>query len=726
MMSSIHRRSAALLLLTMVCLSVPAQCQDGSEWDRARAQLVASQPTGMAQAISRWQMLSASDSYDFSTYAGFLLAYPGFPDEPKLRTAAEKALANGGADPARIIAFFDRFPPLTNPGRAQYALALATLGRPEAAGIAHAAWRGGSMSDSAEASILQNYGARFTTADYDARIDALLWDGNVIQASRALGRTSSQVRLNAQARLAILGSSGSTGDAYGEVAGADGSIVRGGTVPGEDGSIVRGGVSSSGGGSSGWGSGGMNSGGMAPGGYGPGGYGSGGYGPGGYAPSSFSSSGQLDDPGYVFTRARQLWQSRQTESAASLLGTHPSFTARPLDQRKWIALLLAVARGASPDSAVRVAERVDDSFAPGTDVSQLSFPVRDDYTSLTWLGGTQALWVLHNPERAAALFYRYGSAGRTPQTRAKGFYWAGRALARVGQSEKARRYFTAAAAFPDQFYGMLALERLGQPLPSLLDPPHPSPTPAERTNFYNRPITQAVREVAREGDWQTTIRFFREISAQATTETGPALVAELARSLGRRDLGVVLGQSAGNDGTSSFRDVSFPLMPVPPGSDWTMVHAITRQESQFSQNAVSRTNARGLMQLMPGTASDQSAKLGIPYNYAGLTTNPSYNIELGDAVFSHLMTIYNGCYPLAIAAYNSGPGNVNKWLRDIGDPRQSDNWVDWIEHIPFTETRGYVQHVIENAVVYEALYPAHARYRGAYPASHFLTKRTPG
>jgi soluble lytic murein transglycosylase len=648
-MSSIHRKAAALVLLTMVCLSVPAQCQDGSEWDRARAALIASQPTGMAQAITRWQALTASDSFGFSDYAGFVLAYPGFPDEAKLRAAAEKSLDRGGADWARIAAYFDRFAPLTNPGRAHYALALAALGRPEAADTARAAWRGGSMSDAAEQSILASYGSRFTPADYDARIDALLWDGDGAQAARIIDRVSAAALPSAQARLALLQGNG----------------------PGNDASL-------------------------------------------------------LADPGYLYSRARHLYQSRQTAFAASLLTTRPPLARLPLDQRKWVNLSLAIAREADADHAVGIAEHVDDGFAPGTDIALQSFPIRDDYTSLTWLGGTQALWLLHDPARAAPLFYRYGSAGRTPQTRAKGYYWAGRALVKAGQTDAAARYFAAAAAFPDQFYGMLALERLGRPLPSLVDPPHRVPTPDQRAAFYARPITQAVREVARDSDWQTTIHFFREISAQALTESDRTLVAELARGLGRRDLGVVLGQAAGNDGIASFRDVSFPLMPIPPGSNWTMVHAITRQESQFSQNAVSRTGARGLMQLMPGTAEGEARKLGLAYNFSELTRDPRYNMELGDGVYSHLMTVYGGCYPLAIAAYNSGPGNVNKWLRDIGDPRVSGDWVDWIERIPFSETRGYVQHVIENAVVYEALYPAHALYRGADPASHFLTKRTPG
>jgi len=434
----------------------------------------------------------------------------------------------------------------------------------------------------------------------------------------------------------------------------------------------------------------------------------------------------LSDPGYLYTRARKLYQSGQGYAAAGLLAARPALSQPPLDARKWINLQLAVARDASTADAVRIAEHIDDALPPGTQIPRLIFPIRDDYTSLMWLAGTSAQWVLHDPARAAPLFARYAQAARTPQTRAKGFYWAGRAMALAGRSAEATQWFEQAAIYPDQYYGMLALERLGRPLPPLGDPPHPQPTPQQRAAFYAQPLTQAVREVARASDWQTAVRFFRAISDRAETESDYVLVAELARSLGRRDLGVILGQAATNDRLSTFRSVSFPLIPNPIGTDWTIVHAISRQESQFSPEAVSHSGARGLMQLMPGTAQGQARKLGLPYEFAALTHDPLYNINLGDSLFAHLMDVYGGSYPLAIAAYNAGPGNVNKWLRDLGDPRQNGDWIDWIERIPFTETRGYVAHVLENAVVYEALYPDHARYKGANPLSHYLGKRTPG
>lgn len=658
-MSSMHRVFASVSLLTLAMLSSPARCQttggaDGSEWDRARAQLATSQSPGMAQAIDRWRQLSASSSFSFSDYANFMLTYPGFPEEAKMRVNAEKALDNGYAEPSRVAAYFDRFPPVSNPARAQYALALSALRRSEAPAMARDAWRGGVMSDAAEAAILAQYGASFRSDDYDARIDALLWDGATAQATRSITYASPAARPRFMARLAL-------------VQGLD---------PASQGLTV--------------------------------------------------DPGAIRDAGYVYNRVQQQRRSGQLYAAVNLLATRPPFERRPLDRRKWTNTLLTVARSAGADPAVRIASSVDDGFAPGEDISRLSFMVRDDYTSLMWLGGTKALWDLGDSARAAPLFYRYGAAARTPQTRSKGFYWAGRAMARGGKEAEANRYFEMAAAYPDQFYGQLALERLSRPIPSLRNTPNRAPSAQARAQFYARPLTLAVREVARGSDWQTTVRFFREISDQAESEEDHLLVADLARTLGRRDLGVILGQAAHTDGHNNFQEISFPLIPTPPGGNWTMIHAITRQESQFAQNAISHAGARGLMQLMPATAREQAGKMGLGYDVSRLINEPNFNIQLGDAYFARLMNIY-GSYPLAVAAYNAGGGNVNKWLRANGDPRSgSVDWIDWLEKIPISETRNYVQRVLENAVVYEAMNPNRARYRGPNPLSRFIGKNRPG
>ena len=661
-MSSMVRKTfiSALALLAVTPTLAQAQTEglrpdDGSEWDAARSSLQALPPGDMVQAVERWKLLSANGGFTFADYSGFLLAYPGLPEEAKIRAFAEGALGREAVSPIQVVSFFDRYPPLTNFGRAQYAMALYAMGRPQAAQAARDAWRGGSMSDAAEASLQARLGSILTLDDHNMRMDALLWAGSAAQAERQLNYVSPERRADFAARLAM--------------------------VKGFD----------------------------------P------------YASGLQPMPAATGDAGYIYNRSRYLRTKGMTSSAAALLANRPMLPAPPREPRKWVGELLAVARQSDAASAVRIAASVDDMFAAGTDVSQQSFAIRDDYTSLMWLGGTKALWSLGDGRRAAPLFYRYGAAARTPQTRSKGFYWAGRASAQAGDAAGANRYFDLAARYPDQYYGMLSLERLGRPLPPFPAGPTAIPTPQERAAFNARPLTKAVREVARYSDWPTAVRFFKEICDQAQSETDHLLVADLARELGRRDLGVILGQSAHADGFGNFQKISFPLIPVPAGSSWTMVHAISRQESQFAMNALSHAGARGLMQLMPATAREQARKMGLDYDPQALTQDAGYNLALGNGYFGRMMDYYGGSYPLAVAAYNAGAGNVNKWLRENGDPRTGAiDWTDWIEKIPLSETRNYVQRVLENAVVYDAMNPARASYKGANPLSHFLGKRYPG
>lgn len=657
---------AAVLLQTVAASSAVhasgADGTDGSDWDRARANLVASQGGPMMAAVERWKLLSSSNRFGFSDYSTFVLSYPGFPDEEKLRRYAELSLEREFADAPRLVAYFDRKPPLTNLGRAQYALALLSLGRPEAREVARTAWRGGTMTDAAETALLSAYGATFTLEDHDARMDALLWAGATDQAARQLVWVSPARKAIDGARLAAMQGS----DPY--------SVLV-----------------------------------------------------------SQSSQSPTSDPGFIYQRVRQLRKSGQGSAARDFLANRPPLARRPLDAEKWVEELLINARASATAgdarSAMRIAAAIDDAFAPGQDISQAEFGLRDDYTSLMWLGGTQALLNLGDGASAAPLFYRYGAAARTPGTRSKGFYWAGKASARAGRQADAQRYFAMAAQYADQYYGLLALERLGRPVPTFAIDSNAQIAPDERSRFYAQPLTLAVREVARSGDWKTTVRFFKEIAEQQQSESQHMMVAALARDLGRRDLGVIVGQAAAARGFLDFQHIAFPLIPVPMGheSKWTAIHAISRQESQFAQNAVSHAGARGLMQLMPGTANEQAGKLGMSYNASSLIADPNYNIMLGSGYFQRMLDYYGGSWPLAVAAYNAGPGNVNKFLRANGDPRNGGiDWVDWIERIPLSETRNYVQRVLENAVVYDAMNPQFARYRGSNPMSYYIGKREPG
>lgn len=658
-MSSMQRISPLILMASVAFLSTPAMGQsggdDGREWDLARARLTQSHDMAVHQSIDRWKQLVASDRLSFSTYAGFLLVYPGYPQEEKIRRFAEQAALRESPDARSVVGFFDRYPPLTSEAAGRYAVALSSLRRPEAREKGIAAWRKGRLVPMDETTLLTLYRDVLTPADHDARMNQLLWQGATDQAQRQISFVSATGRSAFMERLALLQ----------------------GSPPGSLGLTLPPGIGR--------------------------------------------------DPGYVYNRAVQARSSGNLPAAINLLANRPPLFTPVPEPEKWVRELLGAARGAGSETAVKIAESLDDAFAPGTDISQLSFRLRDDYTTLAWLGGTKALWELGNPRRAAPLFYRYGAAAQTPGTRSKGFYWAGRALARAGDTAGAARYFEMAAAYPHYFYGQLALERLGRPLPDLNTMPQVVPTAAERQAFMARPITSAVRDVARDADWPTAVQFFRTISDSARTEAEHVLVADLAKEIGRRDLAVILGQSAHADGFGDFGKIAFPLIPNPPGTDWTMVHALTRQESQFAQTAVSHAGARGLMQLMPATAREQAGKMGLSYNPDALTTDPTYNIRLGDGYFGRMMDYYGGSTPLAVGAYNAGAGNVNKWLRANGDPRTgSIDWIDWLERIPIYETKNYIQRVLENAVVYDAMYPGKSPRRGNTPLSHLIGKRTPG
>lgn len=653
-MTRIPLYGLAFLASTVLASSVPLAAQQ-SAVESARTSLVAAVPSQIGQAVARWKVLTSNDRMRFADYAGFALAFPEFPRMDVIRANAEAALERDAPTPEQLVAYFERNPPLGNPARARYALALAGLQRPEAFEVAQAAWRGGDMSTPAEAYMLGLFGSRFTPEDHDARMAALLWQGKADAAARQIAYVSPARRDMAMARLSLL---------QGQQPSAAGLPI----------------------------------------------------------PANAQS-----DPGYVYTLARYYRSSGQLPQAINLLANRPAFAGLPFDPQDFVTEALRIARGAGGRPAVQIASKVDDLFAPGADISGMSYRLRDDYTSLMWLGGTKALWELGDGNAAAPLFYRYGAAARTPQTRSKGFYWAGLASDRAGNAAEARRYWEMTAQYPEYFYGLLALERLGRPLPAFASNPA-QPSAEQRAAFHSNPLALAVRELAKGGsDWRTERYFFTALAESADDAAEMQLVAELAQELRLPELAVVIGRTAPEKNIQGFERVGFPTVSQPAGTDFTIVHAIARQESEFDQDRASHAGAQGLMQLMPGTAREQAGKLGMSYNYGNLTSDPHYNVRLGDAYFARMMSYYNGSYPLAVAAYNAGPGNVNKWLRQNGDPRTGAvDWLRWIEEIPFFETKNYVQRVLENAVVYEAIYPDRVRYGEPKGISRFLGKSTPG
>ncbi|MBW6525936.1 lytic transglycosylase domain-containing protein [Sphingomonas sp. RHCKR7] len=436
------------------------------------------------------------------------------------------------------------------------------------------------------------------------------------------------------------------------------------------------------------------------------------------------------DPGYIADKATWLRDAGASPSARSWLARSRSGMALPGNVEKFYEVLLVNARAAAADNqwqtAYDIARQIDDAYPPGTDVSTKGYGERDDYTSLAWLAG-QAATRLNRAADARAMFERYGRASQAPQTRAKGFYWAARAAEKARQPDT-EALFERAAGYRDQYHGQLAIEHLGRRLTAPPAPPTPAIDPAARQAFYAREIVRAAQFLGQTGQYQDQTAFVKQIAAVAKGDTDHYLADELSRQLRRPDLGVLVGRSAMQNGLTEYSANGFPTVAVPGGYEdqWTMIHAVARQESQFDRTARSPVGASGLMQLMPATAREQAGKLGLSYDAGRLVTDTGYNIQLGSSYFQRIFGLY-GSYPLAIAAYNAGPGNVNKWLRANGDPRTGGvDMVDWVEAIPYSETRNYVQRVLENAVVYDLMNPPRARSRGPNNLSWYLGRSRGG
>lgn len=614
-------------------------------------------------AIDQWTRLRQSDRLPFADYARFMIAHRGWPGEPAMRRAAERQIDADQADATLVTQFFDLFPPLSAAGRVRYAEALAATGQLAKANVAAGA---AWTMNAASLSDETRLLGRFGSQFTPAQQDQRMEMLLWDRVSAAAARQLPRITSPRHALYAArLAYQTQAPDAAAQGAAVGPDAER--------------------------------------------------------------------DAGYIIDRALWLRATAREAEARAYLARPEVLTASAFDAQAYLATLLTFASAAAHDKqwslAYGIAANLDHAFPTGADVRARDLTERDPYTSLAWLAGTSALKQLNRPRDAEAMFARYRQASQTPGSQAKGDYWAGRAAQAAGDQTAANTHYAAAALNVDQYYGQLATERLGR---TIAVPPDPAPltiAPEVRTAFANREVVRAARLLGEQRDWQTQTAFIRKIAADAQTDTDHALSAELARALQRPDLGVIVSRNARQSGTRDPLRMGFPTVPVPPAwaSHWTMIHAISRQESQFDREALSPVGARGLMQLMPATAREQAGKIGLPWQPERLTSDIGYNVMLGSSFIDRMLNYYSGNYVLAIASYNAGPGNVNKFIRANGDPRQPGvDVVDWIEAIPLGETRSYVQKVLENAVVYDLFNPTRARTPEKDRLSHYLGKRSAG
>ncbi|MEF3365685.1 lytic transglycosylase domain-containing protein [Methylocystis sp. 9N] len=403
-----------------------------------------------------------------------------------------------------------------------------------------------------------------------------------------------------------------------------------------------------------------------------------------------------NDPGLLYGRIRKLRDAKKFVEAGALLRRTPSDPRQVVAGDLWWEERRIVARKlldqgdaqtayilCAEHAAVKTSNKVDAEFNAG------------------WI----ALRFLSDPAKAERHFQRIADIAETPLQKSRAHYWLGRAVEAARTSDddvRARNFYLQAATHSTTFYGQLANARLGaedRPL-------RPAPAPAQGENRDEAIRIAELLFAVGEKDIAAPLALDGAKYLQDPTQVA-ALGAVIARQ-GDAKLSLVYGKAASYRGIA-LDDLAFPTYGVPqfdvlPGSaPRSIVFAIARQESAFDAKAVSSAGAMGLMQMIASTARHTAYMRGVSFDLSRMLSDPPFNAQLGAAHLGILLGEYRGAYLLTFAAYNAGGGRVKQWIDAYGDPRKANvDPIDWVERIPITETRNYVQRVMENFVVYRA------------------------
>ena len=408
----------------------------------------------------------------------------------------------------------------------------------------------------------------------------------------------------------------------------------------------------------------------------------------GALPASVSS-----DPGLAVERARYLQRRNLDQLGLQLISNFPSDppneeAASTIWKERRLLINSALRNGDYPAA-----------YAAATHHGMTS---GQDFAEAEFYAGWIALSKLHNPAAADEHFAKLEKVGASPITLARALYWRGRAAEAGGDIVGAKEFFAEGGRYYTTFYGQLAAERAG--IDKIVLGHDPEPGAADRQRFEGREIIRAARDMAQINDRELLRSFV--LAAADTLPNGQeaALLVDLAHGYGDQDLAMRVVRSAAQHGFI-LPDRGYPLRSppnAPQGAEPALVFAITRQESGFDPRVRSGPGARGMMQLMPATARTTARRIGEPFRFAMLD-DPDYNMRLGSSYLGSMVGDFSGSYVMAIAAYNAGPGRPAQWVSFCGDPRASAaDPADFIECIPFQETRNYVMRVLEATEVYRA------------------------
>ncbi len=402
-------------------------------------------------------------------------------------------------------------------------------------------------------------------------------------------------------------------------------------------------------------------------------------------------SSLIGDPGLAWARFDwRMWKGLR-DTAQTLLRERSASADKLGRPQSWAGGRARLARSAFRAGQYREAYALASQHRLTRGVS---------FADMEWFAGWVALNKLSDAGTAATRFETLYNGVSSPISRGRGAYWTARAAEKQGNGAKAAEWRRLAASHDETYYGQLAALELG------------GTAAAKAADSGPRKASQATREDER-------LRAALALSIAGRANLGRGFIGALASDLGPSELSalslqmldedqphyaLLLAKAARRAGQAPAESL-FPVIDLPTlsgGVEKSLALAIMRQESEFNPQAVSRVGARGLMQLMPDTAKRTAPRAGLGYDKARLLSDWKYNAALGRTYLSEMLAEFGGSAPLAVAAYNAGPHRVTEWIRRFGDPRRNQiNVIDWVETIPFAETRNYVQRVLEARAVYE-------------------------
>ena len=400
------------------------------------------------------------------------------------------------------------------------------------------------------------------------------------------------------------------------------------------------------------------------------------------------------DPGYIFSRIQLLRREEKFAEAAQLMLSAPKDPARLYNVDEWWIERRLLSRKMLDIGEYRTAYLI---------ARDAALPARDIYkTEQEFTAGWIALRFLTDPALAAQHFARIGVGSVNPTALARAGYWQGRAAEAAGHAQEARAAYAAAAAHSTSYYGQLARAKLGLPQIEL----NAAPTGRGR-GIERLEIVRAVQLLYDLDEREIAVPIFADMGENGDPDALVGL-GELASRYGDARNMLLVGKAALNRGLP-FDFYAYPVTGIPPFKsigpevEQSIVFAIARQESAFNPAVVSPAQAYGLMQVTPDAGRYVCKKYGASFDLGRMKNDPVYNAALGAAELGGLIEDYRGSYIMTFAAYNAGRGSVKKWVERYGDPRDPKvDAVDWVELIPFSETRNYVQRIMENLQVYRA------------------------